>query len=247
LPVKRSQSATRVLCVLESVARHQPIGVSELARLLGEDKSAVQRAIMTLADEGWIAAAPGATTRWQVTARILAVAHVGHLRHDLRQRARGRLEALRDESGETVLLTVPDTGRFVVIDAVESRQVLRTVPHLGLAVPARGSATGRAILPYMTGSQRHEFLSAADDAKLQKEFAATRERGYSVSVGDVAEGSTNIAAPVFELDGHAAAAVVVSAPSERLAPDRHVEVGAMVRRAAHELSRGAPAQAAQLA
>ena len=238
MAVKRSQSASRVLAVLEAIARHQPVGVSDLARLLGADKSAVQRAIMTLADEGWIYAAPGAPARWQLTAHILAVAHMGHRSNDLRQRARSTLEALRNESGETVLLTVPDMHRFVVIDALESRQLLRTVPHIGLAVPIRGSATSRAILPYMSPEQQIELLGELPDAALLDEFAATLKRGYSISEGDVADGSTNIAAPIFELDGDPAGAVVISAPSERLTSDRHASIGAMASRAARELSRG---------
>ena len=74
--VKRIQSAARVLTALEGIARHQPIGVSALARLLGDDKSAVQRAIMTLADRGWIRAAPGSPVKWELTAHIHAVAHM---------------------------------------------------------------------------------------------------------------------------------------------------------------------------
>ena len=53
MAVKRSQSAARVLAALEGIARHQPVGVSELARQLGADKSATQRAIMTLAAPVW--------------------------------------------------------------------------------------------------------------------------------------------------------------------------------------------------
>src|SRR5579859_894639 len=109
--VKRSQSATRVLAVLEMIARHQPIGVSELARLLEADKSAVQRGVMTLADEGWVHALPDAPTRWQLTGHIHVVAHLAHSRSDLRQRARGVLEALRNETGESIALTTPDVGR----------------------------------------------------------------------------------------------------------------------------------------
>ena len=169
MAVKRSQSASRVLAVLEGIARHQPVGVSELSRLLGADKSAVQRAIMTLADDGWIRAAPGTPTRWQLTAHILAVAHMGRSINDLRQRTRSTLEALRDESGETVLLTVPDLRNFVVIEALESRQLLRTVPHIGLIVPVHGSATSRAVLPYMSSEQQKEMLGASPDLALRED------------------------------------------------------------------------------
>jgi DNA-binding IclR family transcriptional regulator len=237
VPVKRSQSASRMLAVLEEIARHQPIGVSDLARLLEADKSAVQRDIMTLADAGWIGSAPATPSKWQLTAHILAVAHMGNMSSDLRQRARSALEALRDTSGETVLLTVPDIGRFVVIDALESRQMLRTVPHIGLSVPVRGSATSRAVVPYMTRERQIEFLGKAPDARLLADFAATLKSGYSVSVGDVVEGSTNIAAPILEM-GHPIGAVVVSGPSERLIATRHRRVGDMVLQTARGLSRG---------
>jgi DNA-binding IclR family transcriptional regulator len=240
--VKRSQSASRVLAVLERIARHQPIGVSELARRLDADKSAVQRAIMTLADNGWICAAPGTPTRWQLTAHIFAIAHIGHGSNDLRRRARNVLEALRDASQETVLLTVPDIRRFVVIDALESLQLLRMVPRIGLSVPVRGSATGRAVLAYMTPEAQIEMLGAAPDADLRREFEAARRRGYAVSDGDVVAGSTAIAAPIFEADGQPVAAVVVSAPSERVTAKRHGRIGAMVLQAARDLSRGAPPQ-----
>jgi IclR family acetate operon transcriptional repressor len=237
--VKRSQSASRVLAVLEQIVIHQPVGVSELSRQLAADKSAVQRAIMTLADEGWIRAAPGTPTRWQPTAHILAIAHIAFGSNDLRHRARGALEALRDESGESALLTVPDVGRFVVVDVVESRQLLRAVPTVGLAVPVRGSATSRAILPYMSGERQAELLGGKPDAALLEDFAATIARGYSVSSGDVIAGSTNIAAPIFEVDGRPSGALVVSAPSERLTRADHARIGAMVLKAARGLSRRA--------
>ncbi len=233
----------RVLTVLEGIARHQPVGVSELARLLELDKSTVQRAIMTLADEGWIRAEGSSTSRkWQLTAHILAVANMcRETSNDLRQRARSALEALRDATEETILLVVPDIRRFVVVDAIESRLLLRTVMRIGLEVPARQSSTGRAVLPYMTREQQIELLGEPPDAELLAQFAMTLKRGYSVSDGEVVAGSTNIAAPIFEMDGRPVGAVVVSAPSERLTAKRHKPVGTMVLRTAQSLSRSAPA------
>jgi len=237
MTVKRSQSASRVLAVLDNIARHQPVGVSTLAQELVADKSAVQRAIMTLADDGWIHRAAGKPTRWQLTARILAVAHMGHSANDLRRRARSTLEALRDESGETVLLTAQDMLGFVVIEAVESRHTLRTVPHIGMAVPARGSATARAMLPYMSEERQIQLLGKPPEAALLNLFALTRKRGYAVSEGEVTAGATTIAAPILEMDGHPSAAIAVSAPSARLPASSHGRIGAMVCRAARGLSR----------
>lgn len=240
MSVKRSRSATRVLAVLEAIAHHQPVGVSELARILEDDKSAVQRAIMTLADAGWIGATEGASRRWRLTSRILAIAGRAHDGNDLLVRARGTLEGLRSETNETVLLAVPDVRSFVVMDVVESRQLLRTVPQAGLIIPVRGSATSRAILPYLGEQARNELLGGQPDEKMLVDFAKTLAQGYAVSDGDVFEGSTNIAAPVFESDGRPVAAIVVSAPSDRLTARDHARVGRIVAQAARTISRGEP-------
>jgi len=238
MAVKRSESAVRVLTALETIARHQPIGVTDLARKLESDKSAAQRALMTLADTGWIQPSPELPSKWILTAHILSVAHAARMNSDLVQRARRVLEALRDDSGESILLTVPDIRRFVVVDALESRQMLRTVPNIGLTVPVRHSATSRAVMPYLDPETRNEMLGKAPDDELLAEYAATRQQGYAVSAGDIIASSTNIAAPVFETDGRPVAAIVISAPSERLHAGKHAEYGAMVLSAARQLSRG---------
>lgn len=245
MTVKRSRSATRVLSVLEGIAHYQPIGVSELARLLNDDKSAVQRAIMTLADSGWISATPGSSRRWQLTAHILTVAHIASEGNDLLSRARSTLEMLRTETGETILLAVPDIRNFVAIAVLQSRHLLRTAPYVGMVIPARGSATSRAILPYMSTREQTDFLGEPTDEALRDHFTGTLERGFAVSDGDVMEGSTNIAAPVFELGGQPVAAIVISAPSERLPREQHLKIGKLIAQAARSISRGSPTQTAR--
>ncbi len=238
MPVKRSRSASRVLAVLEGIAHYQPIGVTELARRLEDDKSAVQRAIMTLADDGWIRASDTRPTRWELTAHMLTLTYSAHMSNDLVQRARPILEALHAESGESILLSIPDRRRFVIMDVLESPQLLRTVPYVGMEVPVANSATGRAILPYLNPEQQAELLGAPVDVELRSKLGETLQRGYAVSAGDVYSGSTNIAAPVIESNGMPVAAVVLSAPRDRVGPDRFDWAGALVLGAARKLSRG---------
>jgi IclR family acetate operon transcriptional repressor len=241
--VKHSQSGSRVLAVLENVAEYQPIGISELARLLEEDKSAVQRALATLAHEGWIRAAPGKPTRWELTPRIHEVAQAGQGSHDLRHRARPVLQGLRDAVGETVCLNVPSRDRFVVAEVVESRHWLRVVLAPGAIVPALASATGRAVLPYLAPDRQAGFLGGPPDAEERAAFARTVEQGYAVSRDLVVEGYTNFAAPVFEGEGRVVGAVVITGPNDRLPLADHARIGELVRAAAGRLSRGeAPAE-----
>jgi len=234
--VKRSHSGSRILAVLEAIAMHQPAGVSALARLLNEDKSAVQRALLTLADEGWIRPCAEPPTRWELTAHIFAVANAAYGSNDLLRRARPTLLQLRDETGESVLLAVPDGKRCVIADVVESRQMLRMVPHVGDLIEPRNTATGRAMLAFMPPAQQAALLGAEPEPALRASLEQTRRLGYASSAGETNPAATNLAAPILGFDGTPTAVLVVCAPRERLLPDLYDAVGSVLVRAAQALS-----------
>jgi IclR family acetate operon transcriptional repressor len=240
MAVKTSQSGARILVALERIAQHQPIGVSDLARLLDTNVAAAQRAIATLAEEGWIRPAPERPVRWELTAHIHTVAQHAYGSHDLRRRARGALEQLWRETGESVLLIVPEDGKFIVIDVLESQHFLRSAPPVGLVVPPRASATAWAMLPYMRSEQQLAHLGEPPDAAMTREFAETVARGYAISRGDVFAGSTNLAAPIFEMDGRPIGAVLISVPNDRAGPGEEARLGEMAMATASRLSRGVP-------
>lgn len=236
MAVKRSSSAARMLKVFEHTAAHQPIGVSALARQLGADKSAVQRDLMTLADAGWIRPAGPGSGQWELTPHVLTLARPPHSTDSLRQRARPVLERLREETGETAYLTVPDGDQFVVLDALESQHMLRMVPPIGMVVRVEGSATARAILPYLPEEEQARLLGRAISPELREEFAATRQRGYAVNDGDIEPSAVALASPILERERIPAGALVLTGPAERLAIQRRPEIGERLKAAAHQLS-----------
>jgi IclR family transcriptional regulator, acetate operon repressor len=241
MSVKRSNSAARVLTLLETIADHQPIGVRALARLLDEDKSAIHRALMTLADNGWIRTTSEPPIRWEVTAHVLAVAHAAHGGNDLRKRARPALERLRDDTNETVLLVLPDMRRFVVADVIESRQMLRVVLQVGNTVSAVNTATGRAVLPFLDAKRQTELLGSEPDQLLLDRFAQTRARGYAISEGEINPATTNLGAPIFDFHQQPMGAVVVSGPRERLTKSSIKPIAEKLMQTARELSLSLPA------
>lgn len=234
MSVKRAQSGGRMLRVFETIAAAQPLGVSELSRRLGADKSAVQRDLMTLADAGWIR--PVLSGKWELTSHILTLARTPHSNNGLRQRVRPILESLRSKTGETAYLTVPDGAHFVVIDAVESPQVLRIVPPIGLVVPVHGSATARAMLPYMTAPEQTRLLGAEADTSLLKQFEATRKTGYAVNNGDIIDGAVAIASALLDEEQRLYGTIVLTGPSERFSPERCEELGLQLVAAARSLA-----------
>jgi IclR family acetate operon transcriptional repressor len=229
LAVKRSQSASRVLTVFEEIARAQPIGVSALARALGANKSAVQRDLMTLSDAGWIRPASGEARNWELTHHVLTLARPPHSSDNLRLRIRPLLERLRVLSDETVYLTVPHQGRFVVIEALESHHMLRVVPPVGMVVPVEGSATAKAMLAHLSEGDQARLIGAAPPPALQAELAQTRMRGYAVNDGDVMPGSVTLASALLDANARPLGALVVTGPAERMRRERWPELGGYLR------------------
>jgi IclR family acetate operon transcriptional repressor len=233
--VKQVQSAGRVLATFEALVRHQPIGVGALARELGDDKSAVQRALTTLAASGWIA--PAAAGRgWQASSRVLVLANLAQHGFGIVDRARPVLEALRDATSETVILNVPDAGRVVVLDIAVSPQLVRTAPHVGLVLPPTDSAGARAILAHLTPDEVAGYLGAVPSSEILAGLEADRARGWSLNAGDVTPGASSVGAAVLGVDGRPLASLTISAPTNRMPPASHARLGRLVADAAAGLS-----------
>jgi DNA-binding IclR family transcriptional regulator len=222
MAVKHLQSAARVLATFEALAENQPLGVGALARVLNDDKSAVQRALMTLAAAGWIRRAHGEGTQWEVTTRVLGLANKAQRRSGLRERIRPTLESLRERTGETIILNVPESGQIVVLDVVESTQLVRTAPKVGFVVPAASSAAGQAILAHFDDDEVAFYVGGPPDARLRSLLAATRERGWSVNSGDETPGARAVGVAIIDNEQRPIASVTVSAPTDRL-PDAVID------------------------
>jgi IclR family transcriptional regulator, acetate operon repressor len=236
MAVKPLHSLQRALAVLEAVAAEQPIGVGALARRLGEDKSTLQRVLVTLHATGWIRPAAGESTRWEVTTRPLVVAHLAQQRSNDLGRARPVMEALREATGESVVLAVPDTGRIVTVDVAESRQLIRSAPHLGMVLPIDAGAAALAIFAHLTPAEIASFGAPIGDPNFDAELRHARARGWSLNAGVISAHTTSIGAAVLDATGRPVAAMVVSAPSARLTADLYDAVGQQVLTAARAAS-----------
>lgn len=237
MSVKSSQSGARMLAVLETIAGEQPIGASALARLMNIDKSAIQRSLVTLSRAGWISPSSERPVRWELSARLFTLAHLPNSSDDLRRRAAPALGEIRDKTGETAFLAIPDLSSFIIIDVAESRQMLRASPGIGEIIPPERSATARALMPFLEADKQARLLGRTPDKADLTQFEETAQRGYAISIDEVMPGSTNIAAPVIGTSGHAVAAIAITAPTSRLDEAGRGSIGALLAVEAAKLSR----------
>ena len=98
-----------------------------------------------------------------------------------------------------------------------------------------GAETLAARLPGVLSS--HTPHTITDYEVLTRELAEIRARGWAVDNEERTMGMRCIAAPVFNSFGEAVAGVSLSGPSVRVRPERDAEFGALIARAADEITR----------
>ena len=240
------RNVLNTLRVLEEVASRQPIGVGELARVLDMPKSSVQRALVTLHTAGWIRPAAGEFTRWVITTRALAVGGRASGDLDLRGAALPIMEDLRRHTGETIHLTVPEDGKMVLIERLETDKPVRTSMALGHALPLHASANGKAVLANSSPDvirrlladelPRYTDTTITDPDELRAELAAIRERGFAVNHGEWRSDVGSVAAAVMGGHEKPIASLSVNIPISRLTQESEADFGAAVSEAASSLS-----------
>jgi IclR family transcriptional regulator, acetate operon repressor len=225
------QGIERGLQVLEAVADHQPVGVGELARVLGLSKSSVQRNLLGLADAGWIRAVGGEFTKWTLTTRALRVGLRGSSEGRLRELALEPMRTLRDLTDETVTLQVREGDRMVLIERVDSRQAVRSFTHLGMITPLPVTSGGQSVLALLPAEEQDRILAeplarltpltVTDPDVIRERMAVVRERGYAVNIGQNRNDVCAVGTAVMDPSGReAVAALGISMPASRFAEDR---------------------------
>jgi DNA-binding IclR family transcriptional regulator len=151
------------------------------------------------------------------------------------------LERLRDQTGETAHLGVPQGAAVVHVAQVDSAYLLAARDWTQLQVPEHCSSLGKVLyaygrLPQPDGPlERPTKHSVVDLAQLQHDLEEVRRRGYAATVDELEVGLTGMASPVRGRDGEVVAALGVSGPTARLA-DRVDQVGRLLIDQAEALS-----------
>jgi DNA-binding IclR family transcriptional regulator len=163
--------------------------VTALMRASGYPRPTVHRIVAGLLAERLLVEVPGHGLA--LGPRLIQLASRSWGRSELRLVAMDELKHLRDATGETVHLAVPNGNSMVYIEKLESPSAVRMASRIGTSVAMHSTAVGKAYLaalppealePLLKGLvfRRHTPNTLMDRATLRKELQLTRERGWSV-------------------------------------------------------------------
>jgi IclR family acetate operon transcriptional repressor len=136
------------------------------------------------------------------------------------------MEELARRCNESVSLGVLNAGSVLIVQRIESPEILRADIRPGTRMPLHASASGKALLATMADAEVDQLLpesSLPASARMTHrhrdglfaEIRLIREQGYAKQTEEYVEGISAVAAPVFAAGGRALAALSIAGPSSR--------------------------------
>lgn len=233
------------LDIMLEFERGEPeLRVSDLARRLGVTRNKAFRLVKTLESRGFL---QRVGDHYRVGIRLLALGKLAAQPIEVLQAAaRPEMEALNKETGETVYVLVPDGSEAVCVATIESAHYLRISVAVGLRRPLHAGAGQKMLLSGFDEQRLAQVLkrvgpaftdsTITDRAELQRELAGIRDRGYSLSLGEVDPDAGAVAAPIYDYSGEMIAALVVGGAMSRAQNNLELEWTRLAVAAAQRIS-----------
>lgn len=207
-------------------AMKRPASLREIADYCDLPVSSCHAVVQTLLQRGYLYTV-GRRKELYPNRRIFTLART-IVEHDpFLTRFAERLEALRDECGETVAVAKRQGDMFVYLHTLACPRPIGYAAKPGDFRPLYSTAGGRALLSTLAPEELERWLSAhpvkattaktiTNKQRLLKEIEAGRSRGYFVSAGEYSEDADAVAVPVMlPLE---VVAVSIAGPMHRMKP-----------------------------
>ncbi|WP_405023200.1 HTH-type transcriptional regulator BhcR [Mesorhizobium sp. BE184] len=240
------QALNRGLDVLEALASHEGVTLTELSVHLGQSAATMYRVLTTLEQRRYAEASPEG--QWFVGPEAFKRGSAFLRRTNIVERSRSVMRDLMSKTGETSNLGIEREGHVLFVSQVESHEMIRAYFPPGAISPLHASGIGKALLSafdeeglegFIKGATFTRFTdkTIASAGRLREELQATRQRGYAVDDEERTIGMRCVAACILNRYSEAVAGISVSGPTARMPDVRLREIGVLVTDAAREISR----------
>lgn len=245
---RRVQVVDRALAALEELAEAPSgLGVTELGRRLGIDKSSAHRMLRTMLARGFVRFDLN-TQRYTLGLRLVGLGAVAARGVELTEIARPHLEGLRDAVGEGASLAVLSEGEVLFLAKAAGPGVLTVNQGVGTRMPVHCSALGKVLLADQRETETFDRVMAqraltaftprtlVHAEELRRHLGLVATRGWAVDDEEYALGLRCIAAPVWDASGRVVAAIGISGPATRVTLERVEALAQLVLQTARAIS-----------
>lgn len=242
-----SQSLVRGLNLLERLAGHPGgLALSELAEQADLAPSTTHRLLQALQSQGFVTQ-DSELGVWKIDVKTFRIGNSFLEARDFVGTSRPFLRRLTEQTGETANLGVRDGGTAVFLAQSESPQMMRMITRLGSRAPLHASGVGKALIAWLPEDLLERILAERGLSRvtehtlhtpesLREELARIRRQGFACDREEHAVGLHCVAACIHDEHGSPLAAISVSGPVARIPEARLMELGALVRDTAAEIT-----------
>ena len=208
--------------------RHLPT-LEEIIRITGYKKTTCFRLLKTMRTLGLVEVSPG-KKKYRYGPRLAALGLSALKTMNLRQSALPILQQLRDETGETVNLTILSNSEILYVERIMSDYLVNVNVNVGDRLPVYCASMGKVILAFLPESRLEQILSSikfktrtektiVSRSALLKELEQIKSNGFAINDEELEKGLRAVAAPIFNYTGEAFAATNIAWTTARH-PDR---------------------------
>lgn len=204
MSVKSIQVIDRAVDILNYLAEHNELGVTELGTLLKLHKSTVHRILVTL-EERSIVEKNLETGKYRLGIGMFRIGAKMIKRFDINNKVRPHMVELVNKIDQTVYFSLFKDGRAFITEIVESNKAIRMSGVIGSEAPLHAWATGKILL-----ANYSNVLEALKDvelksftnktiteySKLKDHIKQVKENGYALDIEEWEENMICIAFPV---------------------------------------------------
>ncbi|HZG71898.1 MAG TPA: IclR family transcriptional regulator, partial [Chondromyces sp.] len=163
------------------------------------------------------------------------------------RRARRSMEKLREETQETVLLSVPKHFGTLTVDQIDPEQSVRLVDYVNAYLPLHCTSNGKLLLSLLPQEELDIVLAEplekvtpftiTDRNQLLEEIEMVRRQGIATAVGELDENENGISAPIFDQRKNLVAFISVCGPSFRFTKEKMLALSDRIISAAKEITK----------
>ena len=240
-----AQAIARAVAILKCFTDAQPqLSLADVARATQLNKATAYRMLAALEKEGLIARL-GEADAYRLGSEAIALGGRALRATTLYSASHAELEALAQTTGETATIETLHGGRILILNEAISPRLVGAMPSLGTRWAAHATSTGKALLAHLPESELAPLLQqpleaftpqTLDVPGLLRQLEQVRQQGYATVRDELEVGYAALAAPVFDYQARAVAAICVGGPSVRLTPERLEELAVTVVQTAARVS-----------
>lgn len=220
--VQRINSVARAIQILELYPKlnAQYLGVSEISKALGLQKTSTFYILKTLLSMGWlIQETPNG--KYKLGTRLLRVSAMVSQNVTAEEVILQEMNRLLNQYNEDVVLTAMVDGLPICVEKVHSSNMLRIQSKVGRVSNLLRGSTGKALFAWQSKDFIQETLEEKlsdleEREQMRNDLDQIRQQGYCISISEQDIGVMSVAVPIRDQNGVARYSLAVIGEEKRM-------------------------------